>query len=203
MTEPPAPRQPRFALVLHPADPEATPRAVGALVAALQATGLAGAAFACAAQTRYLPGPRYLELVTFLGCSPFVQLEPPDGVADPCQALDRFCHLSISDTGAQPRLRRTPTAPAPRCPSCRRPVEDWASLVADGALGVATAPWTCPGCGRASRVHTLDWRQAAGLARVFVSLWGVHPGEAVPGDELLVALSDATSGPWRWFYEQA
>jgi hypothetical protein len=197
------PAEPRFALVLHPADPDAAPRNGATLYTVLEAIGLAGAAFGCAGGARYLPGPRYLELVTFLGCSPFVQLEPPEGVQNPCEALDRFCHLSASEASEQPYLRRARAAPTPRCPNCRGPVEDWASLVADGLPHCAKAAWTCPGCGRTSPVYALDWRQSAGLARVFVSLWGIHPGEAVPGDELLSALADTTGGPWRWFYEQA
>jgi hypothetical protein len=154
----------------------------------------------CPDGPRLLAGPRFLELLTFLGCSPYVEVVPPAGLADPCQGLARFCHLRVPPFAAGPRLRRSPQGPAPRCPRCRAPVEggpaDLEAAVRSGTDRV------CPRCGRASPAHALDWRQSAGVGRAFLEVWGIHPGEAVPGDELLDTLERLTGGPWHWFYEQ-
>ncbi len=196
----PGPLRPRYALVLHPQDPTACAPSPQALGDALTAVGLAGPELPCPDGPRLLAGPRFLELLTFLGCSPYVEVVPPTGVTDPCEALARFCHLRVTPPAAEPSLRRSRQGPAPRCPQCRAPVEgDLIDL--DAAVRVGSV-WTCPRCGCAAPARALDWRQSAGVGRAFLEVWGIHPGEAVPGDELLAALARLTGGPWRWFYEQ-
>jgi len=54
------------ALILAPG-PDASPPATAALVPALAALGLIGAPHGAA---RFAPGPRFAQLVCFLGCSP-------------------------------------------------------------------------------------------------------------------------------------
>ncbi|MCU0934638.1 MAG: CpXC domain-containing protein [Gammaproteobacteria bacterium] len=201
MNASPGPLRPRYALVLHPEDPTVQPSSWQALGEALIAVGLAGPELPCADGPRLLAGPRFLDLLTFLGCSPYVEVVPPTGVADPCQALARFCHLRVAPFSAEPSLRRSRQGPAPRCPRCRAPVEGEPTDL--GAAVRTGTDWVCPHCGRASPTHALDWRQSAGAGQAFLEVWGIHPGEAVPGDELLAALAQLTGGPWRWFYEQA
>jgi hypothetical protein len=201
MADPSLRQAARYALVLHPEDPFATPPQDAAILRALTGVGLAGRALSCAGQVLHLPGERFLELIVFLGCSPYVQIVPPEG-RDPCQALDAFCHLRMQRAERLgPALRRARNAAPPRCPACRSPAPGWATTPAAAEAVTALEPWRCASCGWTGSLHALDWRQCAGFAQVFVEVWGVHPGEAVPSDELLSALGAISAGPWRWFYD--
>jgi hypothetical protein len=190
------PPAPRYALILHPGDPERRGPGHAPLVAALAGLAFLGERLDCEGGDRFLPGERFLDLIAFLGCSPFVNLAPPEGL-EACEALDRFCHIQVRETGDRLLFRRARHAPPPRCPSCRAPAQGWEALATADA-----APWRCPACGRLAAAHELDWRQAAGIGRLFVEVWGVHPGEAVPGEEVLGTLERTTDCPWRWFYHQ-
>jgi len=192
-------RGPRYGLLLHPAEPAAEIPSSGAIATVLARLGLVGEGFTCGSERYLMPGPRLLELITFLGCSPFVSLDPPAGT-NPCKSLDQFCAVAIQGTGGTVVLRRAEGAPTPRCPACRSSAADWETLAREAGTAAATSPWTCPRCGVTSRLAHLDWRQSAGFATTFVEIWGVHPGEAVPGDELLASLASITGCPWRWFY---
>ena len=46
--------------------------------------------------------------------------------------------------------------------------------------------------------HGLNWRQTGGCARVFLDIWGIHTGEAAPGEQLLERLG----ADWRFFYTE-
>jgi hypothetical protein len=59
---------------------------------------------------------------------------------------------------------------------------------------------TCPNCGQPIQAAGLNWRQSGGYARLFLDIWGIHTGEAVPSDRLLNGLAQASGGPWHFFY---
>lgn len=185
-----------YKLVLHPLQAAAEPRSPAGLVAALGEAGLIGAAFDLDGRRHFRTGPRFLEHLTFLGCSPVVELDPPADDRDGHARAGRFCHIELQSVTAAPRLRVRAEHP-PRCRQCRRPVERTRlhAAAAGGAL-------ICAGCGTTSRLEHLNWRQAGGYARVFLDLWGIHPAEAVPGDGLLEALRAFTDGPWGFFYTE-
>jgi hypothetical protein len=46
------------------------------------------------------------------------------------------------------------------------------------------------------------WRQDAGIARFFIQIEDIFPGEAVPVPTLLQELIQAADCPWRHFYLQ-
>jgi hypothetical protein len=58
----------------------------------------------------------------------------------------------------------------------------------------------CGHCHADSPFWKWNWRQTAGVARLFVDIWGIYPSEAVPGDTLLHTLATLTGSPWVWFY---
>jgi len=173
-------------MVLHPADALAapSPERVAALLAALgllagpTASGEWGA-----------PGPRFMELVTFLGCSPALITEGEGAYG-----------VRVAPVAQRPRLRVGVNTAAPRCPRCRHSVGQWASRLAEWRAGLLQAQWACPACGAATAVADLDWRRGAGIARAFADLRGVYPAEALPGDELLGALHGLGAGRWSYFF---
>ncbi|MEW7978586.1 MAG: hypothetical protein AB2813_01950, partial [Candidatus Sedimenticola endophacoides] len=71
----------------------------------------------------YLAGPRFMHLITFMGCSPFLRLAPEHD-------QDRsFCHLRLSGDGQTLRFRSGRNTRPPHCPLCRTRIEQWPILM--------------------------------------------------------------------------
>jgi hypothetical protein len=143
----------------------------------------------------FLTGPRFPQLITFLGCSPFLRLEPPDdGSSD-------FCHLRFLGPFDRPRLLYGSNTRAPKCPACARGLDNWQSLAEQWEAEPDNSNFTCPHCGRHSSPLALEWRRKAGFGRFFLQVSEVFPGEAVPVGELMECLR-ADGDSWDYFYLQ-
>jgi hypothetical protein len=176
------------ALLIFPSDPQWIPENSDDLADLLHETGLSGPALQDAALQRYRAGERFLDHVSFLGCSPRIELEPTaDGKS--------FCHIRLAVHRDGPRLIRGATRRPPRCPHCGSSQNEWS---VDGQR----APWRCASCSSELTAETLDWGRAGGAARCFVIVGNVFPSEAVPGSELLSILAAATGVRWDYFYAE-
>lgn len=172
-------------LLLHAFDPQWRPASGSPLIDELRRLALIGQA-APGATDRWLAGTRFLNHIMFLGCSPHIELDPQQAApgAEVCMIAVRE-YPDVTLLGAR--------AEGVRCPFCRATLGE-----------VSDRPWdtlfTCPACGRPSRLFQLDWRRGAGFGHCFVEILGVHPHEAVPSDELLCVLERYAGVPWRYFY---
>jgi hypothetical protein len=175
-------------LFLHPVDAGAScPRDL--LVDTLRRLGMIDAAWAGAGNA-YLVGHGFLQLITFMGCSPRVELEPPAG------GDTDFCHIVVHALDGPRLLAGTNTRP-PRCPACRKVIAiDVASLLRDRP----GRPVVCNHCHARHSLDGLGWRRDAGFGRLFVEIRSVFPGEAVPVDRLVNALAGTTGCHWDYFY---
>jgi len=156
--------------------------------------GLIGAAYGDFPGT-YLVGPKFLQLITFLGCSPYLQLEPPtDGSND-------FCYVQICGPFQAPRLLSAGNTRPPRCPSCGKGLTQWQQLEAVWAKGGSEQKIVCPLCNYGTSPVDLNWRRKAGFGHYFIAISGIFPEEAVPLPALLDYLR-GNGAPWRYFYLQ-
>jgi hypothetical protein len=172
-------------LLLHPRAPDAPLPGREELLRGLAGIGLLGTPLGGDGDG-FLVGDRFLQLITFMGCSPFLQLEPPPEGGP-------FCHLALLGPFPAPRLLHGHNTRPPPCPACGKRMEDWREGLAGGEV-------RCPCCGAATPLHGLRWRRNAGLSRCFLEVRNVFPGEAVPVDALLRHLEDFGAGPWDYFY---
>jgi hypothetical protein len=192
-----------YKLLLYPQDPDCAPVDTAALADALQAIGFIGAPVAVADGVFYPTGDRFLQLVTFLGCSPAIEVDPPADPAalEPARASGAFCHVYLaSDT--QLAFRADPRTPPPRCPACRQAFAAWQARIARWRKDPATLDWTCPACGHRGRLTELRFRKSGGFARTWVEVRGIHPAEAVPGEALLNRLYTLSGCRWQYSYLQ-
>jgi len=144
-----------------------------------------------------MAGPRFMELLVFVGCSPYVRLRP--GTGGDARSWD-FSHIQIPMAVEPPRLLSGLNTRAPRCPRCRREVTDWQRRLHPAAEASPEPRWHCPDCGTATPCHALDWRHSACLSGFPISIWQVHEGEAVPSAELLELLQAGCAGDWDYCY---
>jgi hypothetical protein len=180
-------------LVLHVRDPAYVPASMADLEQVLLQVGLIGKAWGDGAQHRYLIGGHFLQLVTFLGCAPAIELEPPaNGDAE-------FCHVGISEISPVSRFMADSQGVLSRCPHCRKRYEDWQSAIqywhTDSAYQTQ-----CPACRKSLSPMELDWCQSAGFGHFFISIFNIYPREAIPTEALLLALRKATNQTWDYFY---
>jgi hypothetical protein len=167
----------------------------------LQAIGLIGLPREVNKRTFYPTGDRFLQLVSFLGCSPHIELDPP---ADPARlaadsAAGKFCHVYLTRSETL-QFRSDPRTPTPRCPHCRAEVPDWQSLIQSWQRNPANGDWHCPHCGATGPITGLSFRKSAGFGRIFLEIIGIYPSEAVPSDALLNTLEALTHGRWSALY---
>ena len=193
---------PAHKLLLYPDNPDFHPADPATLLACLQDIGLAGGSFPVQGQTRYLAGEHFLQLVTFLGCSPAIEFDLPADTGAVATAAERgdFCHISLTLTKERAAFRGGGRVPPPRCPSCRKAVSDWQQVLHDWQRTPHREAWTCGQCGHHGRIQALDFRRHGGFARVFIDIWGIHPSEAVPVDALLTSLAGCSGTGWRYMY---
>ena len=180
-------------LVLYVRDPAYVPASVAEIEQALRQVGLIGQGWGDRSQRRYLIGEHFLQLVTFLGCAPAIELDPP------ANGDSGFCHVGISDIYPSTRFKADNRDVLPRCPHCRKRYQDWQSALTRWRSDPAFQA-QCPACQKTMSPMELDWRQAAGFGHFFVFIYNIYPREAIPTEALLLALGKATNQTWDYFY---
>jgi hypothetical protein len=192
---------PAYKLILLPADPLCPPVNREQLAGELQTIGLTGAPVALEDEVFYPTGDNFLQLVSFLGCSPMIELEPPADRATllAASAAGKFCHIFLSCTESL-TFRADSQCPPPRCPDCSQPVADWQTTIEAWKENRAQTDWTCTNCGFTGQLTGLAFRKAACFGRTFIEIRGIYPSEAVPTDALLDRLQRLTGGPWKTIY---
>lgn len=140
----------------------------------------------------YLVGDYFLQLIIFLGCSPSVELAPSEEGKS-------FCHVGFIQPENPPQLIISKHTNNPRCPSCRKEMADTKNIIEQWQKD-KSVQWSCSGCDFNGATKNLNWRHSAGVASFFIEVNNIFPNEAVPSDELMSALQEATNGEWRYFY---
>ncbi len=169
-------------LVLHARDPEWVPQSLKTFEQHLREAGLIGREIQSAI---FSTGPAYLELVTYLGCSPQISLGETEAAT-----VIRF-----SEPGNSPKFRSGRSI-KPRCPECRK------SFQLDEKPRRPGEAICCPHCGKSNEAIKLGWRHKAAFGRFFIEISNVFESEAVPGETLLNKLGSATGQAWEYFYWQ-
>lgn len=177
---------PRYALVLYPLRTDFTLEEKSVLIRTLAETGLTGAGLGHAPHAWYA-GEEFLSHISFLGCSPYIRLQPDN---DNCA----FTYIELIEH-PQATFLSGVNLKAPRCRTCRQ------VFALNGMHDLeATTQLTCTNCQQAYSLPDWDWRQSACLTGVAVWIWEVFEGEAVPGDKLLRSLAQATAVDWSYCY---
>jgi hypothetical protein len=188
-------------LILLPKDPHAAIADTQALAASLQAAGFIGKAILHNNNTFYPTGDNFLQLITFLGCSPTIELDTPDDPAalDSARRDGTFCHIELASYETV-QFRADPHTRPPRCPHCGQPDTAWEIHFTHQAVNPENTRWSCPGCGHDGKLTDLVFRKTAGFGKVFVEISGIHPAEAVPTERLLNTLQKFSDSPWHYIY---
>ncbi len=163
------------------------------VLAYLQESGFVGRSLDNEKPDAFLVGDHFLQLITFMGCSPHIELEPRgDGGS--------FCHVQVIGPLPELQLIRGDNTQPPRCGQCRGRLPHWQEELASWCVHPERADVLCPRCGHRQRPVDLGWRRNAGFGRLFVAVEDVFPGEAVPVPSFLQGLQRASGVAWEYFY---
>jgi len=139
-------------------------------------------------QNSYSAGEKFLQLITFMGCSPHIRFEPED------EQDKGYCYITLAACETL-QIRVSEHARPPRCCACKKPVDKrWQTAVAQGEL------ITCPHCHQQQRPDQLGWRNDSGMGHFFIEIHNIFPGEAQPVARLLLQLQGIDAAQWRYFY---
>lgn len=181
---------PENLLYLCPADFDSAPVDLSALIATLRQEGFIAQEITFSGDTHFRPGEQFLSLITFLGCSPVIDLGVPGRTGE------GFTHIGFEGPLEQPRFISGDNLKTPRCPDCGHRFENWRALVESPGLFT----FNCPECNRPLTAPQLRWRRCAGFGRLFIKVWGIFESEAVPSPELFALLEAISGQRWQHFY---
>lgn len=183
-------------LILLPSDPDYPATGRASLLTLLRELEFLGAPLEtplengsgeAAVSGHYQAGERFLDLLSFMGCSPYV-------LTDPAHSQDQgFCHVYVAPGEPAPVFLAGEPLRPPRCPACGEVVSGWERHSHAGRT-------PCAACGAISAPPRWSWGRRAGWARIWLEVHGVFDGEAVPGEQLMRALDGLDGVQWRYIY---
>jgi len=179
-------------LTLCPANPDWLPPDDKRLEDFLQSLQFTGKTFNQAGH--YLAGEKFLDLIAFMGCSPQIQLDPGEDDGS-------FCYIQLHQQTPAIEFRSGDHTHNPRCPLCRKPVDDWKRRIRTWLDNDTTALWQCDACKTEAAPWKYNWRKSAGFGRCFIIIRNIFPKEAIPQRQLLDTLNSHYGIEWHYFYE--
>ena len=171
-------------LIIYPDDPNWVPGDFEEVTAFLRNTGLI-TDYIPGKEQSYFVGDNFLELISFMGCSPNINLTPQD---DP----DKFCFIKLISK-QEITAHTSQHTHSPLCPHCKKPEKDWLNTMTSTTL-------PCSSCGQVSAPWDYNWRKSAGFGRFFIEVTEIYPKEAFPQPALLSALEQQHGTSWAYFY---
>jgi hypothetical protein len=139
-------------------------------------------------ENHYLCGDNFLSLITFLGCSPNINLTPIEG--------ETHCFISIIEPSDQLKLLGFTQSINPKCPGCTKRIANWKT--ADWQL--AGKICQCDKCELQTPYAELNWKHECGFSRGGFEVNHIYPHEAVPTDQLLALLKQFSGFEWDYCY---
>jgi len=124
---------------------------------------------------RHATGGKFLSLLTFMGCSPNIELEPQDDKP--------YCYIEIESQN-EPLFISGKNTKYPPCPHCKS----------------ALKSLTCSSCKKKIDPQNLNWRKSAFIASSWICIANIYELEAIPNDQLLNALEAETGVKWKPAY---
>jgi hypothetical protein len=173
-------------LIIHPQSVFDVPAQISTIKQALRDTGLLADEFS---KNMYYVGENFIQLITFLGCSPAIQLSP--------EANKPFCYIEFSTIAPHSRLLGHCRSATPKCPNCKNKINNWKNI---DKWQIACSQYTCNKCAMRSSLADLKWRQLAGYGRFSINIINIHPHEAVPAEKIFSLLRDISGFEWNYFY---
>ena len=135
------------------------------------------------AEKRYATGDYFVSLITFMGCSPNIELEP--------QEDKPYCYIEIN-AGEKEKFYSGINLKAAVCPRCKTQITHISNPADEKSH--------CPNCNSELQTSALNWRRTAFIAKSCIAIGNIYESEAIPNDQLLDALEKVSQSRWKYAY---
>ena len=163
-----------FKLHLYPNQPHYHPATI-LLEELLNTLEFIGNPITTGGTKRYEVGDKFLSLLTFMGCSPNIELA--------FQENKPYCYIEIEQF-KKPRFMAGKNLKPAKCPHCKTLVTQL----------------SCSHCHKVIDQEILNWRKTAFYASNWITVGNIYELEAIPNDNLLIALEKQTGVKWKVAY---
>ncbi|KAG1707785.1 hypothetical protein GQR58_003432 [Nymphon striatum] len=143
-------------------------------------------------KNRYSTGDNFVSLLTFMGCSPNIELEP--------QEDKPFCYIEI-DTTENPTFVFGKNTKSAVCIHCKKTLKNQTS--SDILFKIRNVHVICSNCKETMESRKLNWRKSAFIASSWICIGNIYEMEAIPNDQLLTGLQKETGVIWKSAYVRA
>lgn len=164
-----------FKLHLYPVQVSYHHQKINGLEKLLDTLGFTGERISSQSINRYKVGDKFLSYLTFMGCSPDIELEPQDEKP--------YCYIEIEQT-EEPRYIAGINLKPAKCPHCKSTIKQV----------------TCLNCRKTIDHEKLNWRKTAFYASCWITVGNIYELEAIPNDNLLITLEKETGVKWKVAY---
>ena len=127
-------------------------------------------------KNRFSTGKNFLSHLTFMGCSPDIELDP--------QQDKPYCYIEV-ESHEKPLFISGSNLKKARCHHCKKNIEN---------------PFLCPHCQQQFSPTKLNWRKTAFLAACWIAIGNIYELEAIPNDQFLDTLKQQTGVEWKAAY---
>lgn len=138
---------------------------------------------------RFQIGDKFLQQMTFLGCSPNIEIAPNGDQA--------YVYVEIPDSTPEIKFYSGKNLKYPRCPHCKATLSN---IVKDIASAKAINDVGCAACEKEFNPLSFNWRKSAFFAKTHILIGNIYDAEAVPNENLLSYLSKVTNDTWKYSY---
>ncbi len=128
------------------------------------------------AANRYSTGDSFLSHLTFMGCSPDIELEPQDDKP--------YCYIEV-ESHLEPQFVSGLNLKKAKCTACKENI---------------STPLLCPHCKTLLNPAKINWRKTAFFASCWITIGNIYELEAIPNDQFLDTLDTETGVKWKPAY---
>lgn len=133
----------------------------------------------------YTPGGKFMNLITFMGCSPTIDHE-----------IQTEISFNFSDdlmfVGGKSIQKLI-------CPNCKNTLIDTEEIVTKFNHNDVILT-SC--CQKNISFNHINWRKSAAQSKVFIQISNIFPNEGIPSEDLITLLSNFSKSKWSYFYSK-
>jgi len=149
----------------------------------------------------YLSGKNYLNYISFIGCSPYLNFEPRNTItaSDLKQTIADLNYIQFNFNTDKFSFNKTDFGVKAICPKCKSKIPEWNNLIINWEKK-STLNVSCSQCTQEISLLDIDWKKTAGFYKSAILFHGIQAELALPVDNFLMLLEKVTNAKWQYFY---
>ncbi len=149
----------------------------------------------------FFAGDQYLQHISFLGCSPYLNFDAQKELTlnDLSNTIADLNYIQIDSSANTIRFKNTDFGVKAICPKCKTKISEWRNLISNWEKN-SKRDTICPECQQELEITDIDWKKTAGFYSTAILFHGIQAELALPTDNFLAQLESVTKTKWHYFY---